>query len=401
MSFVAIDLGASGTRYSSNSKQIGILPNNTSFIETVDASGNVMADLTPVKVEVSGNEIEDALEIIVRSSIQEPMYPMHALVGNLADSAGEKTTYPSMLQNKTIQPVNYLSSLLAIAVSKLKYKLDSNINLYLTLPPTEANADKTMPLLEKYLKGHFDVTFPKIGEGAGTTVSFDICSITVTEESAMAVTSFFFDSNGGIQHGDYMNANVLSLDIGSSTTDVIIVKNGRTLKKTGYTIKTGGRAVRGEVMRRVQSEFGMDMSLEAADQALAEGRIRIGRDCVEIRDIINAAKDHVANEIFNKLNTYFTNVAIPVTEIQLVVVSGGGSLESQYINKETNDPVKTSAPMSEFLLKEFSRVNPGLAVENHSDSPRMANIKGLLVRAMFDEAKNQAATKASEAPSQN
>jgi hypothetical protein len=80
--------------------------------------------------------------------------------------------------------------------------------------------------------------------------------------------------------------------------------------------------------------------------------------------------------------------------VNSIIVSGGGSVASQYID-ENGEAVITSAPMSEYVTEELQKWSPRTAVIEYGDEARFANIKGLFIRAMLSNKKKQA--KAAEA----
>ena len=72
--------------------------------------------------------------------------------------------------------------------------------------------------------------------------------------------------------------------------------------------------------------------------------------------------------------------------INAIMVSGGGSVQSQYAN-DNGEIVKTSEPMSYYVTKELTQWSEGTDVVEYGEEARFANIKGLYIRAKFDSAK--------------
>ena len=63
-------------------------------------------------------------------------------------------------------------------------------------------------------------------------------------------------------------------------------------------------------------------------------------------------------------------------------------MQSEYVN-EQGETVKTSEPMSYYITQALTKICSGVEVEPYGESPRLANIKGLFIRAKVDAA-NQA-----------
>ncbi|MEM4385689.1 MAG: ParM/StbA family protein [Candidatus Anstonellales archaeon] len=373
MSFVAIDLGASSTRFVSTYGKISIIPNNMVFL------GNEKVDLEPYD-----ESIEASLEVIIEKEGESEIFPARVLVGQLAERYSSTNERPSVIANKHVQRINYVSGVIATAISKLMYGFNSDIHLYVALPPIEVKTAKDI-VRERFI-GNYTVTFPKYK--GGTQVKFTISEVSCYEESFMSLVSYFFDMNGQVREKSkvYMKGNILSLDIGASTTDLAIVKDGKYLDKSGQTYKTGGNIARDYLIDAIRAQYGFDLPLGDAEVAMAEGRLQLGNTYVDISDIVEQAKRAFASSVVSQMQGYFRQVNIPIQTIRAIIVSGGGSIESQYIDDNGN-VVKTSKPMSEYITEFLKEICPTVEVENHLDNPRLANIMGLFIRAKLNEKK--------------
>lgn len=381
MSFVAIDIGASNTRFVNSDCRFSTIPNNATFIQKISAEGKWVPDMVPTDLEPGGKEIFDSLEMIINHpGVVSPFFPCHALLGFMSDSSNEGKSYPIPLQNKYDQQVNYLSCITACAISKLQSNLDDNIELFIALPPMEIELGQ--PEMKKNLVGPWEVTFPKFN--GGTTVKFNITDVLCSQEGVLAMTSFFFDL-AGIPRQDtakYGKKTILSIDIGASTTDLAIMQNGRVLSKSVRTYKVGGNDARDHFYNIMQKKVPYDFPMSEADRGMIEGVIQAGADVRIVSEEVEAAKRLMVAQLYNKMVNYFSTVGIPLQTIQTIVVSGGGSMQSQYVD-DNNVTTVTSRPLSEFLTETLRSKVPDITVEviNHSDNPRMANITGLYLRA--------------------
>lgn len=389
MSFVAIDLGASGSRYVSESGQISVLPNNTVFLEN-----GVQSLINP-----DANDIESSLEVQITKDSGNPCehFPANVLVGIMAEKHTGVNKRPSVNEHKHVQRINYISAIIATAISRLKFTLDEDIDLYLAVPPIEIH--QAREAFKSNLVGTFTVTFPKYM--GGTSVKINITDVKCSEESFMASTSFFFNMSGLPKDSSksLLSGNVLSLDIGASTTDLAIIKNGRYLDKSGQTYKTGGNEARDFLMNEVCARFAMDMDVPDAERSMAEGRLQRGNTYVDISDIVAASKQALASKLTLHMQTYFKRVGIDINTINAIVVSGGGSMQSQYVNAD-GEVIKTSEPMSAFVTRELQQWSPGTDVVPYGDDARFANVKGLFIRAKMDilQKSKQAAVQAPTIP---
>ena len=369
MEFVALDLGASSTRYISNNGKVGILPNNMQFIQL-----NTRVDLEPYN-----DEIEGALDITIECDKESEFFPVRVLVGSMAARYSPTNVRPSVMTNKYVQKINYVSAVLASAVCKEKNVLGEELIGYVGLPPVEVNIARD--IIRNNLVGHYKVTFNKLDK----QVEFDIVNVGCFEESFMAILSYFFDVNGKLreQAKKYGYGNVLSLDIGASTTDLVVVSDMKYLERSGQTYKTGGNVAREFLRDDLRALYGYDVPDEIADIAMAEGRIQMGNSYEDISSLVESAKQRFAAQVVEQMHSYFRKVNIPIQTIRAIIVSGGGSMRSEYV-AEDGSVVVTSQPMSYYITQELNKVCPGVEVEPHVLDARLANIYGLFIRANID-----------------
>ena len=378
MSFVAIDLGASSSREVSDIGQIGIVPNNIVTLPEGQTS----------KINPDATDIESSLEVHINKTSGEPCewFPVNVLAGIIADRYSTLQDRPSVNTKKYTQPINYISAIISAAIARLKYETPESIWLYLAVPPIEIH--EAREVFNKRLVGTYTVEFPKYM--GGTTVNLNIVGVKCYEESFMAITSFFFNMNGipKEQNKKYLTGTVLSMDIGASTTDLAIIKNGRYLDKSGKTYRVGGNEARDYLRDAIMSEFDIDLDVESAERCMAEGRLQRGNNFEDISNLISSAKTALAKKLIAHMQTYFKMVGVDLNIINAIVVSGGGSMQSQYVNNN-GEVVKTSEPMSHFVTNELLNLSKGTEVVFYGDEARLANVKGLFIRAKLDSAHNQ------------
>lgn len=380
--FVAIDLGASSTRYVSNNGKIRVIPNNMEFLDPDEI----------IDMELNDGSIEHALEVVVEHTggdeeFNRTNYPKKLLVGEMAERYNSPNNRPNNMMAKNRQAINYYSGVMAVAVSKL-YNPENNepVSLYLAFPPIECDKD-TKDAIAKKFSGHYKVNFVKLGK----TVEFDIESVKVYEESFMAVLSYFFDMNGSIKPSaqQWLQGNILSLDIGDSTTDFVMVQNGKFVNRSGQSYRIGGNHVVTRVVNEVQQEYSYILPVEDARQVVATGRIQAGNGYVDASKIVDKAKKSFARQLRGHIESYFSQMNMPLAYIRAIVVSGGGSMQGQYVDQAGMTHV-TSRPMSEFITDELKAICEGVEVLPYGENPRMANTSGLYIMAMVNEKKKQA-----------
>jgi hypothetical protein len=119
---------------------------------------------------------------------------------------------------------------------------------------------------------------------------------------------------------------------------------------------------------------------------MAEGRLQLGNSYTDVSAEVDIAKKGLANQLVQYMQTYFKRIGIPIQMINTIIVSGGGSVQSQYINAE-GEVVKTSEPMSHYVTQEMLEWSPSTEVVEYGAEARFANIKGLFIKAKMTERK--------------
>lgn len=371
MSFVVADLGASSTRFASNTGTVSIIPNNMVFLDK-----DKRVDLVP-----HDDQLESSLDVIIEKQGESKYFPVRALVGQMAERYTSNNVKPSVMSNKHEQKINYVSAVLAVALSKIKCGFNDNVSLYLALPPIEVRSAKD--IVASNLVGRYKVTLPKYN--GGVTLDFEITDTSCHEESFMALVSYFFDVRGAMkeEHKKYLTGHILSLDIGASTTDLAIVKDGKYLDKTGQTYKTGGNIARDYLIDQIRAMHGFDLPIADAEITMAEGRLQLGDSYEDASALVSEAKEELARSIVGQIQGYFRQVNIPIQTIRAIVVSGGGSMKSAYVNAE-GEIVETSKAVGHYITEPLKDICSGVKIESYGDNPRLAVVTGLLIRAQLD-----------------
>ncbi|MBO5388524.1 MAG: hypothetical protein J6A59_10340 [Lachnospiraceae bacterium] len=379
MDFVAVDLGASGSRYVTDCGQISVLSNNM-----VVLPNNELSSITP-----DATDIESCLEVqIVKETGAEcNHFPANVLIGIMADRLGGALLRPNSMAAKHQQKVNYISTIVSCALARLKYGVEEAFDLYLAVPPIQI--EDAREVFGKSLVGTYLVKFPKYMGGTEVRLTIND-SISISEEAFMAITSFFFNMNGTVKESakQYMSGNVtvLSLDIGASTSDISIIRNGRYLNKSGMTYQYGGNIARSALIDAIRRKYTIELPVEDAERVMAEGRLQLGNKYVDISEEVSSAKRALAKQLAVCMQDYFGKIQIPPTSINAIIVSGGGSLQGQYIS-EDGEVVNTSEPMSFFVTEEYRQWSQYTDVVPYGDEARFANIKGLYIKAKMDQVK--------------
>ena len=391
MSFIGLDIGASSTRFVSENGRIGVLPNNMVVIPL-----DQRVDLVPyTNGDDVAENLKNALDVTITktSGDKSDFFPTRALIGQLAERYSSNNVRPSVMQNKHKQQVNYISALTAAAYNKILYNLSDDMYMYVALPPMEVKSAKDY--VGSQFKGTFEVTFNKL---QNTKVTINMVEVSCNEEAFMALLAFYFEMHGALREEakEYARGYVLSLDIGASTTDLAVVKDMKYLEKSGQTYKTGGNVARDFVKNDIRAKYGYEPTDDETEAVMAEGRLQMGNSYVDMTESVNNAKAEFAKSIVRNIQSYFSIVGIPIQTIRAIVVSGGGSMQSEYVN-ESGQVIVTSDPISTFITEELHKVCSTVDVVAYKKNPRQANAIGLYIKASLEELKRKAAAEKANA----
>jgi len=376
MSFVCVDIGASDTRYTDEHGEVRTVDNSMIFLPTEGSN------ITP-----DSQDLDSSLELRIIKNDGDTLgnFPAYVMLGIMADRYRGYRTAPDINRVKHEQRVNYVSIVMVCGLSMIYAKengrhMENDIVLNVAVPPTDVRA--AADAFSKGLVGSYTVEFPKYK--GGVKVSFNIKKVNTYAESHMAVTSFFFDMKGKAKNENKMllKGTVLSLDIGASTTDLTVIKNGRYLDRSGRTIRLGGNIARDKLIEEISIKFGIEYPIEEAEKVMREGRIQMGNSYEDAKELVNNAKRELAAQLMQYITNYFKSIGIPMNLINAVVVSGGGSLPGKY-KTENNAEFKTSEPMSKFITEELVGISKNTQVIEYGDDARLANIIGLYIRSML------------------
>lgn len=379
--FVAIDLGASGTRCTTNNGQIMTLPNNIYVLDENDKfdypvyGDNIIENLQVTINKTSGNNCT----ITKKNGEVENIFPVNLLMGNAAEFNKKNNEVPSVSSAKRFQRVNYYSALISTALLKLRDNLKDPIVMYLAIPPKELAVSKD--IFKENLVGKYSVKFNNFN--GGLTVEFEISDVKCEPEACLAVMSYFFDKNLNIcpERSKYMTLRILSLDSGASTTDMAVVDGTRYMTKSGNTIPIAGNIVRDRVLGILRDDDSrIYVSDQMLDEAISTGYLAQGSSKIDIHHVVDQAKREIAEENVHDIQNYFNRVGIPMGSISMILLSGGGSIPSQYTDEDGETHV-TSEAVSMYIAKRLVEDCPGIEICKYTETPRFANIKGLYIKA--------------------
>lgn len=155
---------------------------------------------------------------------------------------------------------------------------------------------------------------------SGDTVRFD--NVEVRAQGQGILFDYMLDKNGKFV-SDRMNQNLLVIDIGFNTVDVLGVVNGRPSKEWSGMLENGGICkVCEELKNHLQIEFSFNLSEQVIKDVLEKGRISIYGAAKDLSTPIRIAKEAYSNWLSREINSRWNNF---IKRADKLILAGGGA----------------------------------------------------------------------------
>lgn len=385
MLHVCTDQGASSTRFSVNNSKVYKNPNN--FIE-VDIESDIRN--TPYT-----QEFVDNMDLTISKDGESDFFPVRILGGTLAERYSSSSAKPSMLSSKSRQPVNYYSVISSVVNSILlsedaeDCKSPVDVTCYMCLPPVEITGNnENEDYVKSQLAGKYTVRLNKMDR----EIEFNIKEVNVYAESVLAVVAFLFnqDATQRTEMAKYNKGYILGFDLGASTADLALIKDRRFIEHSGYTCKLGGNIIDDLMRSEIRRKFGTEVSNDDIIEAVRTGRLAYGSSYKDVSAELQKCKKQYASMLFEKVETYFASNNIGLQSIKAVFMSGGGSMQSSYMD-ESGKEIITSPSVGEYIDEILKKVCDSVdMVLSPSVNPRECNIVGLILSMNAQRKRNKA-----------
>lgn len=385
MLHICTDQGASSTRFSVNNSKVYKNPNN--FIE-VDIESDIRN--TPYT-----QEFVDNMDLTISKDGESDFFPVRILGGTLAERYSSSSAKPSMLSSKSRQPVNYYSVISSVVNSILlsedaeDCKSPLDVTCYMCLPPVEITGNnENEDYVKSQLAGKYTVRLNKMDR----EIEFNIKEVNVYAESVLAVVAFLFnqDATQRTEMAKYNKGYILGFDLGASTADLVLIKDRRFIEHSGYTCKLGGNIIDDLMRSEIRRKFGTEVSNDDIIEAVRTGRLAYGSSYKDVSAELQKCKKQYASMLFEKVETYFASNNIGLQSIKAVFMSGGGSMQSSYLD-ESGKEIITSPSVGEYIDEMLKKVCDSVdMVLSPSVNPRECNIVGLILSMNAQRKRNKA-----------
>lgn len=219
----------------------------------------------------------------------------------------------------------------------------------------------------------------------GVELDLKVNSVKVLPEGYSSFYSVFLnyaDLNLRPHYADLASRNVLIIDFGEGTTDLIGVSSQRFLESLNHTIKIGGSTILSKVRASVNKRLGLDIPIASFKDVLKTCEVQYGSTTYKVREDVEQAIYSVASDIAQEVFTYLRGAEVEVSSFDRLLLVGGGVV-----------PNGSTVTISDALLSELQVELPTLdlvdlqyleepeieGIPFDLTSPRYLNILGLMI----------------------
>lgn len=300
---------------------------------------------------------------------------------------------PNSLQHKCEQLVTDLTINMAL-ITALKVVAtvrectvddlgDVEFNIGVLLPPAE-HSKKAAELKAKLES----ITYVRSLTPVEFTKPVKIVSTIVVPEGASAFIAAMYALRDGRLESRacnkiYETGDVLVIDIGAGTTDIVQIKDSDLVLNSKDTLRKGGRNIESICKQRLSKEYDYVPSDAAIREVFKTGYLMQGNTQHDVVDILNEAKNHFSGILYEYLVSYLERNELEIRAIKGLLVVGGGALET------VRDGVVVSPKIAEQLVTYIQQLSKTIELVDIGDvDPRRMNIEGLRLYYAFEQLTN-------------
>lgn len=162
--------------------------------------------------------------------------------------------------------------------------------------------------------------------------SFEVDNVYCVPQAIGSLFALVLDRRGRLVDGDLAGGRVGLVDVGTLTTNYVLVDRLRYVEVGSDSITTGTSEMFQKVGKDLKREYGLDWALQLGkvDRAVRERVVEVYGDRVNIAPIVEPHLEALADTIVSKARSLWG----AGVDLKAVVLTGGGSLElAPYVRK--------------------------------------------------------------------
>lgn len=210
--------------------------------------------------------------------------------------------------------------------SELLRTSDTSVAVVTGLPVSDFD-DRHKKELRAMLKGDHTVK-----RGGKRKRRFVVDGVYIVPQAMGSLYALVLDRHGKLVNGDLAGGRVGIVDVGTLTTNYILVDRLRYVETGSNSITTGMAEMLQKVAKDLKREHDLDWTLQLSkvDRAVRDRAVDAYGARVNVAGLVNPHLEALADTIVSQARTLWGAAA----ELKAVVLTGGGSLElAPYIRK--------------------------------------------------------------------
>jgi hypothetical protein len=221
------------------------------------------------------------------------------------------------LQERSDDKTNAQNTLMIATACSVFANRGDKITLLTNCPTRDWGKQKEK--LNQAFLGWYSVTH-KAGQLKGKTAEFSITETHAFPEGEMAFFGSIYDSDLNVINPEYLNSNVLILDIGDQTCNYISFNAGCEPFDAGSGSLNLGMFTTYSRIQAWLEQQGVEITQpKLADCIIKRKEIYSGKNLLPLNGELMRSYDQLANEIFNQLSS-----RLKWNRYQYILITGGG-----------------------------------------------------------------------------
>ncbi len=263
--------------------------------------------------------------------------------------------------------------------SKQALSKEVQFDLAVLTPPAQVSSART--IFESNLVRTF--TYKNLYDNEELTLNVN--SVKVLPEGYSSFYSVFLsyaDLNLRPHYEDLASRNVLIIDFGEGTTDLIGVSSQRFLESLNHTIKIGGSTILSKVRASVNKRLGLDIPIASFKDVLKTCEVQYGSTTYKVREDVEQAIYSVASDIAQEVFTYLRGAEVEVSSFDRLLLVGGGVVpngSTVTISDALLSELQVELPTLDLVDLQYLKEPEIEGIPFDLTSPRYLNILGLMI----------------------